>query len=46
MVLLWEKRREKARKHAEFDRLWLILFNVDSQVGPNTFYLTNIEGEK
>jgi hypothetical protein len=46
MVLLWEKRREKGGKHGMFNRLWVILFNIDAKVGPNTFYLTNLEGEK
>jgi hypothetical protein len=45
IVLLWDKRNEKYGDHGKFDSLWLGPYRIDMVVGPNTFQLSNLEGE-
>ena len=44
-VLLWEKRREKSRKHGKFDSVWMGHYIIDEVAGANSFYLNDLEGE-
>ena len=44
-VLLWDKRREKPGKHGKFDSLWLGPFIIKDEAGPNSFYLSHLDGE-
>jgi hypothetical protein len=37
MVLLWDKKNDKAGDHGKFDSLWLGPYRINSAVGPNTF---------
>jgi hypothetical protein len=46
LALLWDKRKEKPRDHGNFDSLWLGLYLIDAVVGPNTFYLMSLDGER
>lgn len=46
LVLLWNKRHEKPGDHGKFDSLWLGPYQIDETVGPNAFYLLNLEGEQ
>jgi hypothetical protein len=45
IILLWDKRNEKPGGHDKFDSLWLGTYLIDVAVGPNTFQLTNLEGD-
>jgi len=45
-VLMWDKRSEKLRKHVKFDNLWLGPYRIKYVTSLNTFYLTNLDGEK
>lgn len=46
LVLLWGKRHEKPGDHGKFDSLWLGPYQIDETMGPNTFYLSDLEGER
>ena len=46
IVLRWDKRREKPRKHGNFDSLWTIPFIIYDLAGANSFLLNNMDGEK
>ena len=46
MVLLWDKRREKPGKHGKFDSLWMGPYIIHDVVGDNSFYLSDMDGEK
>ena len=43
-VLLWDKRREKLRKHGKFDSLSLGPFIIYDVAGTNSFLLNNMDG--
>jgi hypothetical protein len=45
IVLLWDKGREKPGKHGKFDSLWLGPYMIREIVGPNSFYLSHLDGE-
>ena len=49
IVLLWDKRREKAGKHGKFDSLWkgpfIIPFIIRDTAGTNSFLLNTIDGD-
>ena len=38
IVLLWDKRREKPRKHGKFDNLWKRPFIIRNTAGTNSFF--------
>ena len=44
-VLLWDKRKEKPRKHGKFDSLWTGPYLIDSIAGTNSFNLSHLDGE-
>jgi hypothetical protein len=46
IVLLWDKRKEKPGKHGKFDSLWIGPYIIHDMVGPNSFYLSQLDGEK
>ena len=46
IVLHWDKRREKPRKHRKFDSLWLGPYIIDEVARTNYFYLNDLEGER
>jgi hypothetical protein len=46
LVLLWDKRNEKARDRGNFDSLWLGAYLIDAVVGPNTFNIEHRERER
>ena len=46
MVLLWDKRREKPRKHRKFDSLWLGPYIIYDMAVANLFLLNTMEGER
>ena len=43
--VLWDKGREKPRKHGKFDSLWLGPYVIRSVAGPNSFNLSHLDGE-
>ena len=45
-VLLWDKRREKPRKHGKFDNLWLGPYIIYDMADTNSFLLNTMEGER
>jgi len=45
-ILLWDKRREKPRKHGKFDSLWLGPYIIYDVVDTNSFLLNTMEGER
>ena len=45
-VLLWDKRREKPRKHGKFDSLCMGPYIIDEVAGANSSYLNDLEGER
>ena len=45
-VLLWDKRREKPRKHRKFDSLWLGPYIKYDVASTNSFLLNNMDGER
>jgi transposase InsO family protein len=45
-VLLWDKRHEKPGKHEKFDSLWTGPYIIQDVAGPNSFYLSRMDGEK
>jgi hypothetical protein len=44
-VLLWDKGREKPRKHGKFDSMWLGPYVIREIAGPNSFDLSHLDGE-
>ena len=44
-VLLWDRRNEKPGKHKKFDSLWLGPYVIRDIAGPNSFYLSRLDGE-
>eukprot|EP00253_Pinus_taeda_P017139 PITA_17139 len=45
MVLLWDRKNEKPGKHKKFDSLWLGPYIIKDIAGPNSFYLSRLDGE-
>jgi len=45
-VLLWNKRKEKSGKHGKFDSLWMGPYIIQEIVGANSFFLSDLDGEK
>jgi len=45
MVLLWDRKNEKPGKHKKFDSLWLGPYIIQDIAGPNSFYLSKLDGE-
>ena len=43
-VLKWDSRREDKGKHGKFDSLWQGPYIIQATVGPNAFFLQEIEG--
>jgi hypothetical protein len=43
-VVLWDKGKEKADKHGKFDNLWLGPYMIRETAGPNSFYLSHLDG--
>jgi hypothetical protein len=44
-VFQWDKWHEKPGAHQKCDMLWLGPFMIEAIVGPNTFYLSHLDGE-
>jgi len=42
---MWDRRNEKLGKHGKFDSLWLNPNKIEHVDGPNTFYLSHLDGE-
>jgi hypothetical protein len=40
------KRNEKRCKNGKFNSFWLDSYEIQEVVGPNTFYLSHLDGEK
>eukprot|EP00253_Pinus_taeda_P015867 PITA_15867 len=45
MVLLWDRKNEKPRKHKKFGCLWLGPYIIRDIDGPNSFHLRRLDGE-
>jgi hypothetical protein len=45
-VLLWDKRREKLGIHKMFDSIWIGPYKIEEVSGPDSFYLSTIEGRR
>jgi hypothetical protein len=45
LILLWDKRKEKAIMHKKFDSLWAGPYKIVSHAGTNSFNLVTLEGE-
>jgi hypothetical protein len=46
LVLKWDKAHEEKGKHTKFKKLWLGPFQIAENIGPSTFILQTLEGEK
>ena len=44
MVLLWNKKKEKAGQHGKFESLWTGPFIIRETAGLNSFYLSHLDG--
>ena len=44
-VFLWDKRKEKPRKHEKFDSLWMSPYIIYDVVSTNSFLLNTMERE-
>ena len=45
-VLKWDSRREDKGKHGKFDSLWQGPYIIQTTVGPNAFFLQELDGTK
>jgi len=45
-VLKWDSRREDKGKHGKFDNLWQGPYIIQATVGPNAFFLQDIDGSE
>ena len=45
-VLKWDSRREDKGKHNKFDSLWQGPYLIQATVGPNDFFLQELDGTK
>ena len=45
-VLKWDSRREDKGKHGKFDSLWQGPFIIQATVGPNAFFLQELDGSE
>ena len=43
-VLKWDSRREDKGKHGKFDSLWQGPYIIQSTIGPNAFFLQELDG--
>ena len=43
-VLKWDSRREDKGKHGKFDCLWQGPYIIQSTIGPNAFFLQELDG--
>ena len=43
-VLRWDSRREDKGKHGKFDNLWQGPFIIQATMGPNAFFLQELDG--
>ena len=43
-VLKWDSRREDKGKHGKFDSLWQGPYIIQSTIGPNVFFLQELNG--
>ena len=43
-VLRWDSRREDKGKHGKFDSLWQGPYIIQATVGPNAFFLQELDG--
>ena len=43
-VLKWDSRREDKGNHGNFDSLWQGLYIIQATVGPNAFFLQELDG--
>ena len=43
-VLKWDSKREYKGKHGKFDSLWQGPYMIQSTIGPNTFFLQELDG--
>jgi hypothetical protein len=43
-VLKWDKPHEGKGEHTKFQNLWLRPFVIAEKIGPNSFFLQNLEG--
>ena len=43
-VLKWDSRREDKGKHGKFDSLWQGPYIIQDTVGPNAFFIQEIDG--
>ena len=43
-VLKWDSRREDKGKHGKFDNLWQGPYVIQSTIGPNAFFLQELDG--
>ena len=43
-VLRWDSRREDKGKHGKFDSLWQGPYIIQATVGPNVFFLQELDG--
>jgi len=43
-LLKWDSRREDKGKHGKFDNLWQGPYIIQSAIGPNAFFLQDMDG--
>jgi len=46
VVLLWNKQKEKPGQHGKFENLWIGPYVIRDIAGPNSFYLSHLDGEE
>lgn len=46
LVLKWDKSHKEKDKHTKFQKLWLGTFQIVEKLGPSTFILQDLQGNR